>query len=251
MKNKMKRTFKHLALGLVLAAGLTTAAKASLVGLPDVYPGYSPTAFTPTLGGVAVGNGAQAYLPLGLGTLTPIGNMTSSFSGVDAHHVTLYSGTLTSDAYRDGTGTLIAFILTQTYAHPASEKIINLTLDYYATTADKVGYGIGNGLLVPGTMTSGPHQNNNDYTWEDPVAGVLNVSYDPGLGVGNSIEVLLYSPDPYVLPNWATVQDGTTSGNIKILSTVPEPTTMIAGALLLLPFGASTLRILRRRQQVR
>jgi hypothetical protein len=29
---------------------------------------------------------------------------------------------------------------------------------------------------------------------------------------------------------------------------VPEPTTMIAGALLLLPFGASTLRILRRRK---
>jgi hypothetical protein len=28
---------------------------------------------------------------------------------------------------------------------------------------------------------------------------------------------------------------------------VPEPTTLIAGALLLLPFGASTLRILRRR----
>jgi hypothetical protein len=30
-------------------------------------------------------------------------------------------------------------------------------------------------------------------------------------------------------------------------SMVPEPTTMIAGALLLLPFGASTLRILRKR----
>ena len=30
------------------------------------------------------------------------------------------------------------------------------------------------------------------------------------------------------------------------LSTVPEPTTMIAGALLLLPFGASTLRMLRK-----
>jgi hypothetical protein len=29
---------------------------------------------------------------------------------------------------------------------------------------------------------------------------------------------------------------------------VPEPTTMLAGALLLLPFGASTLRILRKRQ---
>jgi hypothetical protein len=32
------------------------------------------------------------------------------------------------------------------------------------------------------------------------------------------------------------------------VSTVPEPTTMIAGALLLLPFGASTLRMLRKRQ---
>ena len=31
---------------------------------------------------------------------------------------------------------------------------------------------------------------------------------------------------------------------------VPEPTTLIAGALLLLPFGASTLRILRKRQRV-
>jgi hypothetical protein len=30
------------------------------------------------------------------------------------------------------------------------------------------------------------------------------------------------------------------------LSTVPEPTTVVAGALLLLPFGASTLRILRK-----
>ena len=31
------------------------------------------------------------------------------------------------------------------------------------------------------------------------------------------------------------------------LTAIPEPTTMIAGALLLLPFGASTLRMLRRR----
>jgi hypothetical protein len=29
---------------------------------------------------------------------------------------------------------------------------------------------------------------------------------------------------------------------------VPEPGTLITGALMLLPFGASTLRILRRRQ---
>ena len=41
---------------------------------------------------------------------------------------------------------------------------------------------------------------------------------------------------------WSTFAAGT-----LIPVPVPEPTTMIAGALLLLPFGASTLRIVRRR----
>jgi len=36
------------------------------------------------------------------------------------------------------------------------------------------------------------------------------------------------------------------SGSLSGVSAVPEPTTMIAGALLLLPFGASTVRILRK-----
>jgi hypothetical protein len=46
---------------------------------------------------------------------------------------------------------------------------------------------------------------------------------------------------------------GASSGSVDInsitvsdLSAVPEPTTMIAGALLLLPFGATTLRMLRK-----
>lgn len=42
---------------------------------------------------------------------------------------------------------------------------------------------------------------------------------------------------------------GAGTANIEsiTISSVPEPTTMIAGALLLLPFGASTFRILRKR----
>jgi hypothetical protein len=39
---------------------------------------------------------------------------------------------------------------------------------------------------------------------------------------------------------------GTTTYNFEPAAPVPEPTTMIAGALLLLPFGASRLRILRK-----
>ena len=34
---------------------------------------------------------------------------------------------------------------------------------------------------------------------------------------------------------------------VSCVTPVPEPTTMIAGALLLLPFGASTLRMLRKK----
>jgi len=47
----------------------------------------------------------------------------------------------------------------------------------------------------------------------------------------------------------ASLVDGGASANVAILA-VPEPTTMIAGAMLLLPFGASTLRILRRNRVV-
>jgi len=36
--------------------------------------------------------------------------------------------------------------------------------------------------------------------------------------------------------------------DVEVTDPVPEPTTMIAGALLLLPIGASTLRMLRKRQ---
>jgi hypothetical protein len=48
---------------------------------------------------------------------------------------------------------------------------------------------------------------------------------------------------------FATIGPGltTVSSVTQSFHQVPEPTTMVAGALLLLPFGASTLRFLRRR----
>ena len=56
--------------------------------------------------------------------------------------------------------------------------------------------------------------------------------------------------DGSVLANSGYGPPGTTPWGVALddvqLTAVPEPTTLIAGALLLLPFGASTLRILRR-----
>jgi hypothetical protein len=48
---------------------------------------------------------------------------------------------------------------------------------------------------------------------------------------------------------WATGGYGNVGGNLEVdfsYTAVPEATTIIAGAMLLLPFGASTLRILRK-----
>jgi hypothetical protein len=64
--------------------------------------------------------------------------------------------------------------------------------------------------------------------------GSVNLSFQ--FSPGETLTDLTTGSGPY-----ATSYSGS-------LSAVPEPPTMIAGALLLLPFGASTLRILRRRQ---
>ena len=54
---------------------------------------------------------------------------------------------------------------------------------------------------------------------------------------------LLASSNPVVF----TITAPTTGAIFDRITVVPEPTTIVAGALLLLPFGVSTLRIFRRR----
>jgi hypothetical protein len=65
-------------------------------------------------------------------------------------------------------------------------------------------------------------------------------------------EVLNGIVDPLSVGTWTSLGygwDKASDVNVQVFGTVvPEPTTMIAGVLLLLPFGASTLRILRKRR---
>jgi hypothetical protein len=51
------------------------------------------------------------------------------------------------------------------------------------------------------------------------------------------------SQQQFTIANGSVIDSGTATVNTYA---VPEPTTMIAGAMLLLPFGASTLRMLRK-----
>jgi hypothetical protein len=82
--------------------------------------------------------------------------------------------------------------------------------------------------------------------WGSTLASILGITpTDSTIAFGNM----------EVMRAYAYIGDtgGPSSGSVDInsitVSPVPEPTTMIAGALLLLPFGASTLRMLRKNRK--
>lgn len=91
------------------------------------------------------------------------------------------------------------------------------------------------------------------------VAGSLNVNwlFLSAVHAGTESQVIAYtSPLPPIFGNGSALDDGAgpwssqNPGSQLVPVPVPEPTTMIAGALLLLPFGASTLRIVRKNRTV-
>ena len=85
------------------------------------------------------------------------------------------------------------------------------------------------------------------------VPGLSGVTLNSILGVGNSYNSVAFG-NLQVMRAYAYIGDtgGPSSGSVDINSItvgayeVPEPTTMVAGALLLLPFGASTIRRMRK-----
>jgi hypothetical protein len=146
-------------------------------------------------------------------------------------------------------------------------------------TAGLTGVPISNEILGgPGSTGTIPSRSANvvNYTpvtqpflFLDQPSGPYLAYSDPALNSGVdrmvTFAVTGYLVDPGVLSSWTAFSDGTTHYVIAFedgtdmdfndfvvevsgVAPVPEPTTMIAGALLLLPFGASTLRILRRKR---
>jgi len=114
-----------------------------------------------------------------------------------------------------------------------------LALAIWDALYNSTGYGAINGTVftIPGLQTGDPNVY-NDYVSDVGVVNGAKVSSTTGYAL---------VPDPV----------GSGSGQDMILlgtglpqggTPVPETTTIISGLLLLLPFGATTLRILRKRQ---
>jgi hypothetical protein len=137
----------------------------------------------------------------------------------------------------------------------------NVTAASFTVTA---GAASGNYSLVPNPNAPNPVNSgtyaNMYYTYDNqatyPGTPYLNANglllssggATPSiLGIwGNSSTDYEFAGTVYPYPNYPGTVD--VHGIVTLTpSAVPEPTTMIAGALLLLPFGASTLRMLRRR----
>ena len=91
------------------------------------------------------------------------------------------------------------------------------------------------GVGVGGVGVGGPLFNDASYSRSDPLGKGLAFNLD---NAGGMYKLVF---NGYPNQPWAPVNPGGT------LPTVPEPTTLIAGALLLLPFGVSTLRMFCRR----
>jgi hypothetical protein len=125
-----------------------------------------------------------------------------------------------------------------------------------ATTPDHWSFVINDAIVTP-VSTLGDFM----VQWKEPeyatsflVNWIHFYQYGPAAN-GTAITVISDNPlDPqhtyptmdngqsYIFP----IQDGNTVTFNDRGDTVPEPTTFIAGAMLLLPFGASTIRMLRK-----
>ena len=129
--------------------------------------------------------------------------------------------------------------------------------------------GVGNFTKVETIFVSGPGGPFESPGFNGLAAGWTISSFSPGLVVAGgpalnsmtwNIQFLGSQSDPFVFDFYAwngnsivdsasaTWNNGWTIGAATVPPVVPEPTTIISGALLLLPFGASTLRILRKKQ---
>ena len=141
---------------------------------------------------------------------------------------------------------------------------------WYTLTASGLWTGGALGNFGPEGTTWNPGYNMwvNGPHWGALVAsiGQITSTVPPLLAVGDNIPVPVPALRPFLTGNSVTFEAGSSgnlyftinddasgfyypdnSGSLDVqLTVVPEPTTMIAGALLLLPFGASTLRILRK-----
>jgi hypothetical protein len=260
-------SIKILGFSAALAACWVIQAHASItVVTPANMNGWSFLT-TDNNGDPAPGNGNTAQMVNGPGT-PPLGAGSAQL------------GTAS------GQGDSSAQILTTLYNGTALSSLSSLSYSTYDTANNgqqfpymKIGLSDGNALFFeppyqtpgaggPGVVDQGSTVMNQWQTWNaleggwwdnngslggggfggvGTLASYLAMPGNAGVTItGISLRVGYASPEDNFNGYVDNVTINSTTYDFELTAPVPEPTTVIAGALLLLPFGASTLRILRR-----
>ena len=177
------------------------------------------------------------YTASGLTTFDPSKiDVSASIDGAGVYYLT-WGGKITLSSSGPATANLLLgytvtanpgqiFMIDQKYTGSAQPFSSSLTVDETVKVGSTV---VGNSHLQRGDL-SDPFAEVGDNLYINPAQSSLTVLKNIRFGISNPTGGLV------------TISDVSQS-----FHQVPEPTTMIAGALLLLPFGASTLRMLRRR----
>lgn len=165
---------------------------------------------------------------------TPVATQTTPFA--DAN----FAGTLKSDVYNfDAAGAIFVYTVTinNVFTPTIGLEKLSLNVDGFSI---KVG-GVQTANNVPGPKSANVYSGSLTFDWDG--TPVLTGKTDTAVVQTLGTQQYLASSarlDPYTTAN-------TFDASVAILGPVPEPTTMAAGAMLLLPFAASTLRMIRRK----
>ena len=228
-RDKMKRTLIFAAASACLLAACS--AQASFVF------GYGGATANQT-GDYILGNNFSVNTPI---QVTQLGVFSQDAPIAGSVSVGLYQ-----NAGSSGSWTLVGTIQTITAANETLNA--GAQIDYINVSP----ITLGPGLYSVVTATSSDYNSGNPDTGVSAVTfnnlggAVTDGTYDiwnPGTSLGSSLSGMQTTGPGNPIYPWPLPVFG--AGTLSA-SAVPEPTTVIAGALLLLPFGASTLRILRK-----
>ncbi len=256
MKTKRKM-LAAAAIALVLGAGISAQATLlQVIGLSDSstsvgisYPGGSIAPNNAYIGVYDVGvYGGTLSSPGGLESswntvcLSPGGEISGYESVTEENFGTASPGQFPSSWSPDGIYN--AAYLYNTYISSVNNATQGtaLALAMYKALYDSTGYGTldahGNSLSSGSFQATG-------------LTSTMSSDYLSYISAVNTVNI--NSGNYYVGSLYYVGSDPTTGTGQEFILTgipIPEPTTLIAGTMLLLPFGASTLRFMRRSVRV-
>jgi hypothetical protein len=258
MKGTLKMINKCLILSVVVAlAGFLPQSKASILLSADNFAVLAGSTVTSTGTAGTVINGNVGVYPGTAITGFPPGIVHGTIHYTDgvaqqaqidasSAYTTLAGETRTENLTGQDLGTL---------ANPLTQGVY-----YFSSSAQLTGTLTlsGNGIFVfqiGSTLTTASSSSIDLINGAQAANVYWQVGSSATLGTGTSFDGTILAGASITLTTGADLSgralalNGAVTldrNNITVPTAVPEPTTLISGALLLLPFGASTLRILRK-----